>query len=228
MKKCIIFDCDGVLVDSETLALKINAQYLSTLGWPISEEECAKLFIGRSKDDIQKTIRQIAGLHLTDTDFHKMHQRIFDAFDNALKPLLNQILENKEFSNINRCIASGSTKEWVCRALMASKQQQYFKASTVFSAQELASGKPAPDLFLFAAREMGYKPEDCIVIEDSVFGIEAALAAKMSVIGFLGGSHARYGWYQKRIKAYKIPIAFNQVQLNKLLKQHLLVSTNLS
>jgi len=217
MERCIIYDCDGVLVDSEWLALKSNSHYLTSLGYPISEEECAKLFIGKGTKVIQQIVLKKFDLQLTTEDFHKMHQMIFSDFENELTPLLENLLVDEEFSAHKRCIASGSHKEWIFHALKTTNQWKHFSETSIFSAQQVKNGKPAPDLFLFAAEKMGFKPKDCIVVEDSATGIEASLAAKIPVIGFLGGSHTRYSWYQQKILDYNIPIAHNPTQLKSLL-----------
>ena len=88
----------------------------------------------------------------------------------------------------------------------------------MFTSQQVSKGKPAPDLFLFAASQMGFSPGDCIVIEDSAAGIEAAIAAGMHVVGFLGGSHAQYNWYQEKINKYNVPIAKNSNELLLILR----------
>ncbi len=88
-----------------------------------------------------------------------------------------------------------------------------FNNQAIFTSQQVTKGKPAPDLFLFAAAEMGFLPEDCIVIEDSPAGIEAALAAHMTVVGFVGGAHTQFSWYQKRIENYSIPIIYHSDDL---------------
>lgn len=93
----------------------------------------------------------------------------------------------------------------------------YFNDRSIFTSQQVSNGKPAPDLFLFAANQMGFYPEDCIVIEDSSAGIEAAISAGMHVIGFLGGGHAHHHWYQEKIHAYNVPIARNYNELLKVL-----------
>jgi beta-phosphoglucomutase-like phosphatase (HAD superfamily) len=122
---------------------------------------------------------------------------------------------------INRCVASGSRRERVIRSLEITHQMKYFDEKTIFTAQQVERGKPAPDLFLFAAKQMGVSPQDCLVIEDSCAGIEAAQQAGMSVIGFLGGEHAKFEWYQEPIKVFGIPIAHTADELWALLKDEI-------
>lgn len=118
---------------------------------------------------------------------------------------------------IATCVASSSPRARVIKALNLTKQLDYFTDEAIFTSQQVKNGKPAPDLFLFAAEKMGFKPQNCIVIEDSAAGIEAAIAANMNVIGFLGGSHAQFPWYQERIKSYKILLTHNSVELVRII-----------
>ncbi len=117
----------------------------------------------------------------------------------------------------NICIASSGTIEKIDKSLAVTGLKKYFLDANIFSAQSVKNGKPAPDLFLFAAQQMGYKPSDCIVIEDSLAGIKAANSAGMDVVGFLGGSHAKYQWYEYDMKAYNIPIVKDSDELLKFL-----------
>ena len=135
--------------------------------------------------------------------------------------MVDPVLSQLDGLNITRCIASGSRRERVIRSLEITNQMKYFDEHSIFTAQQVEKGKPAPDLFLFAAKQMGISPKDCLVIEDSVAGIQAAQAACMPVIGFLGGSHAGFGWYQAPVKAFGIPIAHNPHELNDLIKEHI-------
>jgi beta-phosphoglucomutase-like phosphatase (HAD superfamily) len=85
----------------------------------------------------------------------------------------------------------------------------YFQKEHIFSAQQVKRRKPAPDIFLLAAERVGYEPKDCLVIEDSIYGVEGAQAAGMTAIGYVGGSHAHYPWFCERLEAYKIPVVDN-------------------
>src|SRR4029079_16546138 len=105
--------------------------------------------------------------------------------------------------------------------LNKTNQHSYFKSEHVFTSSQVKKAKPAPDLFLFAAEQMGYDPKDCIVIEDSVAGIQAARAAGMSVIGFLGGTHAKFDWYKERIQSRKLPTANNHQELISIIQTFL-------
>jgi HAD superfamily hydrolase (TIGR01509 family) len=176
------------------------------------------MFIGHSTESIREKVLAKSGVDLTPNLLHQLHLNIFSAFEEKLISLLENVLKHCYTKKIDYCIASNSKVNWITHALRVTDHLKYFTDKTIFSASQLQYAKPAPDLFLFAAKQMGYSPKDCIVIEDSTAGIEAAIAAKMTVIGFLGGGHAQYSWYQDRIKTYDIPIAKNETELCKLLQ----------
>ena len=218
MKKLIIFDCDGVLVDSEMIAHQVGIEALARINYSITIEESVKRFTGLSGINERKIIFEESGIDLPEDFFSKTCQpQILKAFEAELKPLLQGVLCALDQQNISRCVASSSPRERVIRALEITGQKRFFTDEVIFTAQQVQKGKPAPDLFLFAAEQMGYLPKDCLVIEDSPAGIEAALAANMQVIGFLGGSHAQYTWYQEKIKHYQIPVVHNAQTLRDLL-----------
>jgi beta-phosphoglucomutase-like phosphatase (HAD superfamily) len=115
--------------------------------------------------------------------------------------------------NVQRCVASSSSGHRVIQSLKLTDQLRFFSEESIFTSQQVSKGKPAPDLFLFAASQMGFAPKNCIVIEDSPAGIEAAKAAGMTVICFLGGSHTHYEWYREKMSIFNIPIARNGPEL---------------
>lgn len=218
MKKLIIFDCDGVLVDSEMIAQRVGVEALAHINYSITTEESLKRFTGLSGINVRKIIFEESGIDLPEDFFSKTCQpQILKAFEIELKPLLQEVLCALHQQNISRCVASSSPRERVVRALEITGQKRFFTDETIFTAQQVQKGKPAPDLFLFAAKQMGCLPKDCLVIEDSPADIEAALAANMHVIGFLGGTHAHYGWYQEKINHYQIPVAYSTHELRDLL-----------
>ena len=218
MKKLIIFDCDGVLVDSEMIAHQVGIEALARINYSITIEESVKRFTGLSGINERKIIFEESGIDLPEDFFSRTCQpQILKAFEAELKPLLREVLCALDQQNISRCVASSSPRERVIRALEITGQKRFFTDEVIFTAQQVQKGKPAPDLFLFAAEQMGYLPKDCLVIEDSPAGIEAALAANMQVIGFLGGNHAQYTWYQEKIKHYQIPVAYSAHELQDLL-----------
>lgn len=183
----LIFDCDGVLVDSEPIANEILAETLTALGRPMSAAESMRTQIGKSLADILSETRAITGRDIPDEVGARMNERLFARFRNDLKAMAG-LVETLALLPQPRCVASSSLPERIALALEVAGLDPLFVRR--FSASEVARGKPAPDLFLHAAREMGFAPRDCVVIEDSVAGAQAARAADMRCIGFVGGGHA--------------------------------------
>ncbi len=128
-------------------------------------------------------------------------------------------LEILDTLNFPRCVASNSNRTHVINCLKISEQLKYFSEETIFTSAQVKKPKPAPDLFLFAAKEMGFQPEDCIVIEDSKTGAEAAIAAGMDVIIYLAGTHTRYDWYKDNIAIYNKPIVSSCEELSQAINQ---------
>lgn len=217
MNKLIIFDCDGVLVDSEILAHQGDIETLSLMGYPITIEESIKRFTGISEDGFRKVILDETGINIPNDFFEIKRKALLRSFELFLKPLIKVVLLELNEKKIKKCVASSSPRERVIKALYLTDQLKFFSDSSIFVSQQVSRGKPEPDLFLFAADQMKCLPNNCIVVEDSVPGIKAALAAKMNVVGFLGGSHAQYDWYRQAIRAYNIPIAKDNEELLELL-----------
>lgn len=183
----LIFDCDGVLVDSEPLANAILAETLTALGRPMTAAESMRTQIGRSLADILRETSAIVGRPIPDTVGATMNERLFVRFRQELRAI-EGVEEALARLPQPRCLASSSRPERIDLALETTGLARWFEHR--FSAVHVARGKPAPDLFLLAAREMGFAPSNALVIEDSVAGVAAARAAGMPAIGFVGGGHA--------------------------------------
>jgi HAD superfamily hydrolase (TIGR01509 family) len=183
----LIFDCDGVLVDSEPIANEILAETLTALGRPMTAAECMRSQIGKALSDILRETSDIVGRAIPDDVGAQMNERLFLRFRRELQPI-EGVAEALDRLRQRRCLASSSRPERIDLALAATGLDHYFDRR--FSAVQVARGKPAPDLFLLAAREMGAEPTSAVVIEDSVSGVIGARAAGMRVIGFVGGGHA--------------------------------------
>lgn len=183
----LIFDCDGVLVDSEPIANQILSETLTALGRPISTEECLSTQVGRSLADILLETEALVGHALPDNVAADTNERLFGRFRQELRAI-EGVAEALAALPGPRCLASSSRPERIDLALSVTGLAPHFEHR--FSATQVERGKPAPNLFLLAAREMGAKPSRAIVIEDSVAGVVAARAAGMRVIGFVGGGHA--------------------------------------
>ncbi len=183
----LIFDCGGMLVDSEPLANAILAETLTALGRPMTAAESMRTQIGKSLADILRETSDIVGRPIPDTVGAAMNERLFVRFRQELRAI-DGVEEALARLPQALCLASSSRPERIDLALEVTGLARWFERR--FSAVQVARGKPAPDLFLLAAREMGFAPGDALVIEDSVAGVAAARAAGMPAIGFVGGGHA--------------------------------------
>ncbi|WP_030157872.1 HAD family hydrolase [Streptomyces sp. NRRL S-244] len=181
----VIFDCDGVLVDTERIAARVNVALGAELGWPLTEEEAIRLFIGRSSASNRETVAGRLGAEAArewEERFARMHAEAVDA---GLTPV-DGLPEALDAITLPACVASSGTHEKMRHTLGRTGLYERF-AGRIHSATEVARGKPAPDLFLYAARRMGVAPSACAVVEDSRPGVEAARAAGMRSFGYAGG-----------------------------------------
>jgi HAD superfamily hydrolase (TIGR01509 family) len=185
MSRLVIFDCDGVLVDSEPIAVRIDVEMLAEVGLAMSEEEVIERFVGRSPDVILAETAARLGRPVPDGWFDRGEASVRRAYATELQPVPG-IAAALEAIADPVCVASSSTQENIRFKLELTGLYARF-AGRIFSAVEVANGKPAPDLFLHAAERMGAEPADCVVIEDSRYGVQAARAAGMDVFGYAGG-----------------------------------------
>jgi len=190
----IIFDCDGVLVDSEPLANQVLADYLTELGFPHTGAECQARYVGRSIPSIMVDIERDAGRALPEDFQDELWRRDREAFTGRLPAIPGVEAEIRKLADASRpiCVASSSAPERIRNSLTVTGLIGYFDGN-LFSARQVTHGKPAPDLFLFAAENMGARAGDCVVIEDSVAGVTAARSAGMRALGFTGGGHCGAG-----------------------------------
>lgn len=182
----VIFDNDGVLVDSEPIALQILADYLTELGHETSYEDSRRDYMGAALHRIHDLVWERTGRKLP-ADFESVfHARLFRAFQDRLQPVAGVagVLEQLTSSQVPFCLASSGHHERIRVALGRTGLDRYFDDKRVFSAQDVGRGKPAPDLFLHAAASMGVPPDECLVVEDSPLGVQAGVAAGMDVYGF--------------------------------------------
>jgi HAD superfamily hydrolase (TIGR01509 family) len=185
----VIFDCDGVLVDSERISVRVDVAVLAQLGWTMTEAEVVERFMGRSDVDMAAQIEAHLGRPLPaswDEPFRHLYREAFAA---ELKPVPG-VLEALDAIASPTCVASSGTHERMRYTLGLTGLYPRF-AGRIFSASEVARGKPAPDLFLHAANRMGVRPAACAVVEDSRYGVEAARAAGMRAFGYAGGLSPR-------------------------------------
>jgi len=181
----VIFDCDGVLVDSEHLAVRVESRYLTELGWPLSEAEVFERFTGQTDAYMNEAIEAQLGDRLPPGWKERFHARYREAFAAELAPV-DGIVEVLDQLTIPSCVASSGSHDKLRFTLGHTGLYQRFEGR-IFSGYEVANGKPAPDLFLHAAARMGAEPARCAVVEDTLFGVQAARAAGMRVFGYAGG-----------------------------------------
>lgn len=182
----LIFDCDGVLVDSEPLACEVDADVLTGLGLPYTADDIARQFVGKSMRDMIARIEADHGRALPPDFAEEINRALFARFETDLKPIAG-VRDAILALPCRRCVASSSVPERIALSLRVTGLSDLF--DNVFSATQVARGKPAPDLFLLAAQQMGTAPAECLVIEDSPAGVQGAIAAGMRVVGFTGGGH---------------------------------------
>ena len=183
----VIFDCDGVLVDSEPIINRAHARVLTACGYPITEDELLARFCGMSDAEMLATIEHEWGRTLPSSYAERVGAMIEDGFGQSLVAIAG-VAEALDLLGLPVCVASSSVPEQIRRKLELTGLAAHF-GNNLFSATMLARGKPAPDLFLYAAQQLATAPNRCLVIEDSPLGIDAAIAAGMTAIGFCGGSH---------------------------------------
>ena len=179
----VIFDCDGVLVDSERLAVRTEAEILSGLGWALSESDIVERFVGRSAAYMQQEIERHIGRSVDwEAEFEPRYRAVYER---ELLPVPG-VVEALEQIAVPTCVASSGSHEKMQFTLGITGLIDRFR-DRIFSADEVTRGKPDPDIFLHAARQMGVVPTRCAVVEDSISGVTAGLAADMAVFAFAGG-----------------------------------------
>jgi HAD superfamily hydrolase (TIGR01509 family) len=187
----VVFDCDGVLVDSEKLINRIHSELLALCGFAIGEAELLERFCGMSDREACAIIERDWGRALPADYADRVAAAVAREYPRSLTAIAGAASLLTALP-VPFCVASSSVPGQIRRALAAAGLARYF-GDNVFSAAEVAQGKPAPDLFLYAAARMGAVPGRCAVVEDSLFGVAAARAAGMTAIGFTGGSHCLPG-----------------------------------
>ncbi len=207
----IIFDCDGVLVDSEIIAHQLLAQMMTDLGYPMTTAESVQKFAGRSLADTLPLIEAILGRRVPDHIGQSYGALLLERLRRDLKPIngAKEAITNVAY---RRCVASSSSLERIHLSLEVTGLAPLF-GSNVFSASQVPRGKPAPDLYLYAARMLAISPENCIVVEDSVLGVSAGRTAGMKVIGFTGGSHTGSDAAAHLVAAGACPVISSMAEL---------------
>lgn len=178
----IIFDCDGVLVDTEPISNQVLCEMLNDIGLPFTYEETVETFIGRSDAATKAIIEERLGKPLRGNFLEEYDQRIYEMFRRDLEPIPG-IVDVLDTLAVPTCVASSASHTRMHTTLGKTGLLPRFDGR-MFSATEVEHGKPAPDLFLYAAGKMGARPENCAVIEDTIVGVEAGVSAGMAVFGY--------------------------------------------
>ena len=191
MTRLVIFDCDGVLVDSEPIANQALAEHLSAHGLVLSPEEAETHFKGLSNPAVVAKTRNDWGVTLPPDFISRLEAAVLALLDINLQPVpgVAQAVAAVVRSDSALCVASGSTPEHTKRKLTMTGLLPHFE-DRIYSAHQVPRGKPFPDVFLYAASVMGFAPEDCVVVEDSVPGVQAGVAAGMRVLAFASAGGA--------------------------------------
>ena len=205
----IIFDCDGVLVDSEVISCRAHAETLTRHGYPITADQVLKRFLGVSDREARLTIENESGRKLPDDFEVQVKTATLKFYDGDLQAIPH-IGEAIAAIDLPKCVASSGTPEKIRHGLTCAGLYDLLLPH-IFSATQVKRGKPAPDLFLFAAEQMNIPPAQCLVIEDSVPGVTGALAAGMAVLGFHGGSHCS-GGHAELLRAAGAAVTFDDMR----------------
>ncbi|NTU50028.1 MAG: HAD family phosphatase [Desulfobulbaceae bacterium] len=227
----LIFDCDGVVLDSMNLHAKAESEAYDEIGIRISPNELSSRFSGVSQPDVEKALQLETGISIPAEFAEGLKEKKKLIFEQSLKPIpgIKETLDELLW-DVPRCIASGSDLDELKLYLSMTDLYDLF-APHIFSAEMVSNGKPHPDVFLFASEHMKTPPDQCIVIEDSVSGVVAGKAAGMSVIGFVGGCHCNEGLSNELISAgadavlsemIKLPICLSELALDALDNEGLL------
>lgn len=210
--KLVIFDCDGVLIDSERIANTILLEMLNELGLFLTLEEVFDIFVGASMSICLEIVKNMLGKSPPENFASEFEQRTMQAFSTDLQPVqgIHDVLSKL---NLPYCVASNSNHTWINQALIATDLLPYFSGK-IFSATAVARSKPYPDVFLYAVEKMGFYPHECVVIEDTPIGVRAGVDAGMTVFGYAEVTKP------EQLKAVGASVVFNDMRLLlKLLEQ---------
>lgn len=214
--KAIIFDCDGVLLDSEEIGGRVEVNALKKKGIFINEEEYNKRFSGVTTTDALQTVTGEAGVPITASEIEEIENEITETLDKEVKVIPN-IVETLQAIQLPKAVASNSHFPRLLRLLNSRHLDQYFD-DCIFSADMVSKPKPHPDLYQFIARKMGVLPSECLVIEDSPTGAEAAHKAGMKVLGFIGALQSQKIPDQSFFKAGAELVFNDMLQLPELIQ----------
>lgn len=209
--KCIIFDCDGVLVDSEAISSSVLTEMANELGASLSQHDVLEHFTGKSLKFCLEYIENELGKPLPHDFEPEFRRRSFQEFATHLQPIegIHNVLKNL---TIPFCVASSGPTEKIIRNLKITGLFDFFEGK-IFSSYEILSWKPNPEIFLHAAKTMGFEVHECLVVEDSVTGIQAAKSGGFDVVGFVNDGNT------ERFKNENIRIFFIMSELDIFLNK---------
>ena len=215
--RAIIYDFDGVLADSEVLSNSVIADVVSELGVPTSLDDAYRTYMGKRLNDVIETIERVTGRKLPDDFADSYQRRTFDVFRARLKPVDGAREFITAWREVPNCIASSSSPERLALSLEVLDMATLFQGR-VFSASNVARGKPHPDIFLHAAGQLGVAPRECVVIEDSVGGVAAARAAGALAIGLTAASHIKPGFDARLREAGADEVVASFAELDRVIR----------
>ena len=199
MFELIIFDCDGVLVDSEPLSAKAAAIALAEFGVRLDAQQAQNAFIGLTFAAAITKVRSDFGVELPPAYASRYARHLEQTFRQELKPMAG-VVQMLESLHLPFCVGSNSSQARLAMTFEITGLTHFF-TGRIFSGEDVKEGKPAPDLFLHAAARCGVAPQNCLVIEDSPVGVVAAVKAGMPAIGFVGGGHASPALRERLLQA---------------------------
>jgi len=217
MASAIIFDFDGVIADSEVLSNTVLAEVVTELGVPTSVEDAYRDYMGKRFSEVIAAIEKAVGRALPASFAAQYQERTLARFRQELAPIAGAREFISKFARVPRCIASSSSPDRLAVCLEVLGMTALF-AGRVFSASNVARGKPHPDIFLYAAAEIGVPPRDCIVIEDSASGVRAGRAAGATVIGLLAAGHVGDGHAVKLKEAGAHHVAPDYLEVERIVR----------
>jgi HAD superfamily hydrolase (TIGR01509 family) len=220
MTSAIIFDFDGVIADSEVLSNTVLAEVVTELGVPTSVEDAYRDYMGKRFADVIAAIEKAVGRTLPPSFSAQYQERTLARFRQELAPIVGAREFIEKFARVPRCIASSSSPDRLAVCLEVLGMTALFDGR-VFSASNVARGKPHPDIFLHAAAQIGVHPAGCIVIEDSASGVMAGCAAGATVIGLLAAGHIGDGHAAKLKEAGAHYVAADYLEVERIVREKL-------
>ena len=205
----LIFDCDGVLVDSEPLSLGLLIDYCAQYGLALDMPQACDAFLGKPVADSASEARRMFDVNVPDVDLEMFQREILTKFKAELKPT-SGVANALAKLQMPKCVASSSNPERIQTSLLLTGLADFFDGK-LFSTDMVERGKPHPDVFLHAAKEMGFTSSNSIVIEDSPAGLQAAQAANMKTVAYTGGLHAPHANLAAKLETFSPDIMINDM-----------------